>query len=118
MSIWARCTQKGSERRKHIRKDFDDQALIMFFAGETDIIERAKVQDISHGGICFNGFAEVNGYENDASRISPDQHVVAYIKNASLTVFGTVKRVDDQSGRLALVVRNSTNKDLWYSLCE
>lgn len=105
------------EERKHPRKPLDDKALLMILTGAVDVLERACVQDISRHGVCFKDVEPIKGYAKDRNRVVPEQTVMAYFENHPLTLIGTLKRVDDASGRMALYVKRSTNEELWESLC-
>ena len=107
-----------SERRRSPRKSLDDTVLIMILTGESDVLERASVLDISSGGICLGKVEPVKGYAQDKTRIAPDQPVMAYFKHHPLTLYGAVSRIDNASSRLALRVKRSNNDDLWEELCK
>ena len=105
------------EERKCPRKPLEDKALLMILTGAVDVLERACVQDISKPGVCFKDVEPIKGYAKDKDRVGEDQTVMAYFENHPLTLSGTLKRVDDASGRMALYVKRSTNEELWESLC-
>jgi len=107
----------SKEARKYPRKPLEDKALLMVLTGAIDVLERACVQDISKHGVCFKDVEPIKGYANDKDRVGEDQTVMAYFENHPLTLIGTLKRVDDASGRMALYVKRSTNEELWESLC-
>lgn len=108
---------RGKDARKYPRKPLEDKALLMILTGAVDVLERACVQDISKNGICFKDVEPIKGYAKDKDRVGEDQTVMAYFENHPLTLIGTLKRVDDASGRMALYVKRSTNEELWESLC-
>lgn len=105
-----------AERRRYPRKPLEDQALIVIMTGESDVMERARVQDISREGVCFTKVTALKGFERDTDRIGAQQQVVAYLEDHPLTLFGTVVRMDAE--RLALTVRHSSNADMWKTLCD
>jgi len=106
------------EERKCPRRPLEDKALLMILTGAVDVLERACVQDISKHGICFNHVEPIKGFTKDKDLVSPEQTVMAYFENHPLTLVGTLKRVDDASGRMALHVKRSSDDDLWESLCK
>lgn len=107
-----------SERRRNPRKALDDTVLLMILTGESDVLERASVLDISASGVCLSKVEPVKGYAKDKLRITPDQPVMAYFKQHPLTLYGTVSRIDNASSRLAFRVKRSNNEDLWEELCQ
>jgi len=116
----ATATKPGikSERRRNPRKALDDTVLLMVLTGESDVLERASVLDISTGGVCLSKVEPVKGYAKDKLRIAPDQPVMAYFKQHPLTLYGTVSRIDNASNQLAFRVKRSNNEDLWEELCQ
>ncbi|HQP30478.1 MAG TPA: PilZ domain-containing protein [Deltaproteobacteria bacterium] len=114
----ATSTGMKPERRRSERKALDDSVLLMVLTGESDVLERASVLDISSGGICLGKVEPVKGYAQDKTRIAPDQPVMAYFKHHPLTLYGTVSRIDNASSRLALRVKRSNNEELWEELCQ
>lgn len=116
----ATATKTGttSERRRNPRKALDDTVLLMVLTGESDVLERASVLDISASGVCLSKVEPVKGYAKDKIRIVPDQPVLAYFKNHPLTLYGTVSRIDNTTSRLAFRVKRSNNEDLWEELCQ
>jgi len=107
-----------SERRRNPRKALNDTVLLMILTGESDVLERASVLDISAHGVCLSKVEPVKGYAKDKLRITPDQPVMAYFKQHPLTLYGTVSRIDNASSRLAFRVKRSNNEDLWEELCQ
>jgi hypothetical protein len=108
---------RKSERRKNPRKALDDNVLLMVLTGESDVLERASILDISADGVCLNKVEPVKGYAQDRVHIVPDQPVMAYFRNHPLTLYGTISRINDATGQLAFRVKRSNNEDLWESLC-
>ncbi|MEN6472767.1 MAG: PilZ domain-containing protein [Syntrophaceae bacterium] len=111
-------TGMKSERRRDPRRALDDTVLLMVLTGESDVLERASVLDISAGGVCLSKVEPVKGYAKDKLRITPDQPIMAYFKHHPLTLYGTVSRIDNTSSRLAFKVKRSNNEDLWEELCQ
>lgn len=117
MSLGKKSTGTGAERRKYPRKPLEEHALLMILTGESDVLERAHVRDISFGGVCFTRVEALKGFEKDQRLIATHQPVIVYFENNPLTLFGTVVRHDAAGGGLALAVRRSTNEELWEGLC-
>jgi hypothetical protein len=113
----ANAGSRAKEERKCPRKPLEDKALLMILTGAVDVLERACVQDISKHGICFNNVEPIKGFNKDKDRVGPDQTVMAYFENHPLSLIGTLKRIDDASGRMALYVKRSSDQELWESLC-
>jgi len=102
------------ERRKDSRKQVKFAALLkvgVYIQG------RGYVKDISLGGMCLraqNAFtllrpATVSKLEGSAIKvIFPSQ---------SITVMGTVLRVNVRKEELALTVTETTNGELWQTMC-
>jgi hypothetical protein len=111
-------TGRKTERRRNPRRALDDTVLLMVLTGESDVLERASVLDISTGGVCLSKVEPVKGYAQDKIRIAPDQPIMAYFKHHPLTLFGTVSRIDNTSSQLAFKVKRSNNEDLWEELCQ
>jgi len=107
-----------SERRKSPRKALDDTVLLMVLTGESDVLERASVLDISASGVCLDKVEPVKGYAKDTARIVPGPPVLAYFKNHPLTLYGAVSRIDNTTSRLAFRVKRSSNEGLWEELCQ
>ena len=108
---------ENEDRRTYQRKDFEDNVLLQFISPDRDQYERATIRDISYSGIRVSrtGGAEVFPSKGKLE-INENQHVLAYLKNHPITLFGTVVRIDEDGDQLAVVIRRSTDEELWEKL--
>jgi len=107
----------SSEKREFPRKEFNDMVLLQIGTSGGDIFERAQVDNISLGGICFTNIKALKGFEHGAGSILENNQALVYFHSNQITVFGTVMRVDPTKDRIALSVKRSTDDDLWSRLC-
>jgi hypothetical protein len=107
----------SSEKRQFPRKGFSDMVLLQIGTSSGDVFERAQIDNISLGGICFTNIKALKGFERFTDSVLEHNQVLAYFHNNQITVFGTVARYEPSQDRLALTVKRSTDDDLWSRLC-
>ena len=107
----------SSEKRGCPRKDFNDMVLLQIGTTEGDIFERAQVENISLGGICFTNIKALKGFEHNSGSVLENNQALVYFHTNQITVFGTVTRYEPSKDRMALSVKRSTDDDLWSRLC-
>lgn len=107
----------SSEKREFPRKEFSDMVLLQIGTDTGDIFERAQVDNISLGGICFTNIKALKGFEHVSGSVLENNQALAYFHVNQITVFGTVTRIEPNTDRMALCVKRSTDDDLWSRLC-
>jgi len=107
----------ANEKREYPRKDFRDKVLLQIGTAAGDIFERAQVDNISLGGICFSNIKALKGFEHRSGSVLENNQALVYFHDNQITVFGTVTRVDTSKDLMALSVKRSTDDDLWSRLC-
>ncbi|HQP30246.1 MAG TPA: hypothetical protein PLB81_02890 [Deltaproteobacteria bacterium] len=105
------------EKRAFPRKGFNDMALLQIGTDTGDIFERAQVENISFGGICFTNIKALKGFEHVSGSVLENNQALVYFQANQITVFGTVTRIEPSKDRMALCVKRSTDDDLWTRLC-
>lgn len=91
--------------------------LLQIGTASGDVFERAQVDNISLGGICFTNIKALKGFERSTDSVLESNQVLAYFHDNQITVFGTVARFEPHKDRLALCIKRSTDDDLWSRLC-
>ena len=109
--------QTSSDKREFTRKDFTDMVLLQIGTAGGDIFERAQVDNISLGGICFTNIKALKGFEHVSGSVLENNQALVYFHANQITVFGTVTRIETSNDRMALCVKRSTDDDLWSRLC-
>lgn len=106
-----------ADKRQHPRRDLDDMVLLQIGTANGDVFERAQVENISLGGICFSNLKALKGFESVMDSVLENNQALAYFHKNQITIFGTVARFEPSSDRLALCIKRSTDDDLWSRLC-
>jgi hypothetical protein len=100
----------NSERRKHIRKSVEDNALVRINTPKGSIEKSARIDNISLGGVCLKN---LNNIENDAKEHYLEGSIAAvYFRSTPVSVFGVVAR-EESGGKLAVKIKQSTDDSLW-----
>ena len=107
-----------SDKRQFPRKSLSDVVLLQIGTASGDVFERAQVENISMGGICFTNLRALKGFETVMESVLESNQVLAYFHNNQITIFGTVTRFDPTADRLALSIKRSTDEELWSRLCQ
>jgi hypothetical protein len=107
----------SSEKRGFPRKEFNDMVLLQIGTDGGDVFERAQVDNISLGGICFSNIKALKGFEHNSGSVLENNQALVYFHANQITVFGTVTRYEPSTDRMALSVKRSTDDDLWSRLC-
>lgn len=106
-----------TDKRQFPRKRFSDMVLLQIGTASGDVFERAQVENISMGGICFTNLRALKGFETTTESVLESNQVLAYFHNNQITVFGIVARFDPSTDQLALTIKRSTDDELWTRLC-
>ena len=102
-----------AERRKHIRKSIQDNALIHINTPKGSTQKSVKIDNISLGGICLKN---LNNIENDTKEPYLEGGLAGvYFRSTPISVFGVVAR-QEPGGKLAVKIKQSTDDGLWVEI--